>query len=254
MPTHSPPPGSGTGPAPSPTATTGDPLSRRPLTRGVVVATALAFVKTHGMTQLTMRRLGQQLNVEAMSLYHHVNGRADLLEGMVDALVAQVQADPTTRLEPSDGWQAYLQALARSVRRVARDNPQAFPLVATQHPAAPWLRPPLRSLELVEDFLTTLTARGFPDEVAVSTYKTFSSFLLGHLLLEIAGSGNATAQPHLPINEGDAEVPTGDELQNVEDFPVVLRLQHLLAEDRADREFEEALEALLDRLDNQFSQ
>lgn len=204
------------------------------------------------MTQLTMRRLGQQLNVEAMSLYHHVNGRADLLEGMVDALVAQVQTDPTIRLGPSDGWQAYLQALARSVRQIALDNPQAFPLVATQHPAAPWLRPPLRSLELVEDFLTALTCRGFSDEAAVSAYKTFSSFLLGHLLLETAGIGDA--QLEMPINEGDAEVPNADALQNVEDFPLILRMQQLLAEDRADREFEEALEALLDRLDNQFSQ
>src|SRR3712207_7852932 len=54
-------------------------------------------------------------------------------------------------------WQGYLQGLAHAVRRIAIEHPAAFPLVATRHPAAPWLRPPLRSLELVEDFLSTLS-------------------------------------------------------------------------------------------------
>ncbi len=107
-----------------------------------------------------MRGLGQALGVEAMSIYHHVNGREDLLDAMVDALVGEVRVDPDVALGPSDGWQAYLQALARSTRALAVAHPQVFPLIATRHPAAPWLRPPLRSLDLVEDFLSAMTSRG----------------------------------------------------------------------------------------------
>ena len=71
-------------------------------------------------------------------------------------------------------WQGYLQGLAHAVRRIAVEHPAAFPLVATRHPAAPWLRPPLRSLELVDDFLSTLSGFGFTDEQVVGTYRAFS--------------------------------------------------------------------------------
>ena len=92
-------------------------------------------------------------------------GRDDLLEGMVDQMVAQLHLRPDGgRPGPADGWQAYLQWLAHGVRPLARDHPQVFPLIATRHPAAPWLRPPLRSLRVVEDFLSTLVARGFTDD------------------------------------------------------------------------------------------
>ena len=45
-------------------------------------------------------------------------------------------------LTATEGWQAYLQWLAHGVRSLARDHPKVFPLIATRHPAAPWLRPP----------------------------------------------------------------------------------------------------------------
>ena len=141
-----------------------------------------------------MRRLGTELGVEAMSLYRYVAGRDDLLEGMVDQMVEQLHLDPSGgRPGPDDGWQAYLQWLAHGVRQLVQEHPHAFPLIATRHPAAPWLRPPLRSLGVVEDFLTTLVARGFTDDGAVAAYRAFSSFLLGHLLLEAAMLGSRTA-------------------------------------------------------------
>ena len=72
-------------------------------------------------------------------------------------------------LEPrlSETWQEYLQTLAHAVRRIAVEHAEAFPLVAIRHPGAPWLRPPLRSLELVEDFLSTLSEHGFTDKQMV---------------------------------------------------------------------------------------
>ena len=71
-----------------------------------------------------MRQLGKELGVEAMSLYRYVNGREDLLEGMVDHMVAQLQLRPDgDELGPADGWQAYLQWLAHGVRALAREHP-----------------------------------------------------------------------------------------------------------------------------------
>lgn len=147
-----------------------------------------------------------------------------------------------------------LQVTAHSVRQIAIDHPKAFPLIATRHPAAPWLRPPLRSVEVVNIFLTSLIAQGFSDEQAVNAYRTFSSFLLGQLLLESAVRGADTGPAEEPLDEGDAAIPEGDGQMDLRSAPEVLRLRALLSEDRSDEEFEVSLESLLDRLDRELSQ
>lgn len=216
----------------------------------MIIATAIDFVDKRGLTALTMRRLGKELGVEAMALYRYVNGREDLLEGMVDQMVGELHLrSDNALLEATSGWQAYLQWLAHGVRSLAREHPKVFPLIATKHPAAPWLRPPLRSLRVVEDFLTTLISRGFDDNRAVQAYRAFSSFLLGHLLLEAALLGAETGPAEEPLDEGGSDVPNADQNLNLDNFPQIHRLQARLAEDHAAAEFEQALEDLLDRLD-----
>ncbi|UJH69586.1 TetR/AcrR family transcriptional regulator [Ornithinimicrobium sp. INDO-MA30-4] len=86
-----------------------------------------------------MRRLGKDLGVEAMSLYRYVSGREDLLDAVVDALLDGV-TDNIDAQEPTS-WQNYLQLMAHEIRKIAIAHPAVFPLVATRHPAAPWLRP-----------------------------------------------------------------------------------------------------------------
>ena len=66
----------------------GSGTHRAHLTRERIIQVAIEYVDDHGLTALTMRRLGKELGVEAMSLYRYVNGREDLLEGMVDHMVA----------------------------------------------------------------------------------------------------------------------------------------------------------------------
>ena len=129
-----------------------------------------------------------------------------------------------------------------------------FPLIATRHPAAPWLRPPLRSLRVVEEFLTTLIDRGFSDERAVGAYRTFSSFLLGHLLLEASMRGARTAPAEEPLDEGDSDVPNGDQEIDLRTYPHLQRLEPQLSEDHADAEFERGLEDLLDHLDRRITE
>ncbi len=226
-----------------------DACERPPLSRERIVTAAIAFVDRWGLTALTMRRLGTELGVEAMSLYRYVAGRDDLLEGMVEQMVTQLHLDPGSgRPGPGDGWQAYLQWLAHGVRQLVQEHPHVFPLIATRHPAAPWLRPPLRSLRVVEDFLGTLVARGFTDDAAVAAYRAFSSFLLGHLLLEAAMVGGRTA-PEVDIEDAGRSGADTSRTVDLREFPLLRRLEDRLSQDHAEAEFERALEDLLDRLE-----
>ncbi|MCK6066207.1 TetR/AcrR family transcriptional regulator C-terminal domain-containing protein [Microbacterium sp. EYE_512] len=222
------------------------------LSRGLIIETALAQIDRRGAQGLSMRSLGQELGVEAMSLYRHVHGREDLLEGVVALLMENLTSDLDDEL--AEHWQGFLQTVAHHVRQIAIDHPLAFPLVATRHPAAPWLRPPLRSVEVVNTFLGTLIGHGFTDQQAVDAYRSFSSFLLGHLLLESAVRGAETGPVEEPLDEGDATIPEGDGHVSLEAAPEVKRLRTLLSEDRSDEEFEVSLEALLDRLNRELTQ
>lgn len=206
-----------------------------------VVQAALRLIDDEGVAALTMRRLGQELGVEAMSLYVHVRGREDLLEGVVDAVVDNLFVDPEAQRLDADTWQDYLARVARASRRCALDHPHVFPLVATRPPGAPWLRPPLRSLAWVETFLANLESFGFSEDLAVYTYRAFTTVLVGHLLLEVAGLG-AQIGPAPPAPAGH------DETIDLDDYPTVARLKRRLKLDHSGQEFDESLEALMERL------
>lgn len=222
------------------------------LSRELIVETALGQIDDSGTQSLSMRTLAQELGVEAMSLYRYVHGKEDLLEGVVALLMGNLTSSLDDEL--AEHWQGFLQTVAHQVRRIAIDHPRAFPLVATRHPSAPWLRPPLRSIEVVDTFLGTLIGHGFTDRQAVDAYRSFSSFLLGQLLLESAVRGAETGPAEEPLDEGGADIPERDGQIGLDDAPQVLRLRALLSEDRSDEEFEVSLEALLDRLDRELSQ
>lgn len=223
------------------------------LSREAIVDAALAYIDLEGAQGLTMRALGKELGVAPMALYRYVHGREDLLEAVVDLLLEGVRADLDTELAHTC-WQGYLQTLAHAVRRIAVDHPTAFPLVATRHPAAPWLRPPLRSIDLVEDFLTTLKKHDLTDKQIVGTYRAFSSFLLGQLLLESATRGADTAPVEVAFDEGDAQIPNQHGQLDLSDKPEANRLRPLLSEDHSADEFEIMLETLLDRLEMDLAQ
>ena len=213
---------------------------RAPLSRDRIVAPAIDFIDEHGLPGLTMRRLGEALGVEAMSLYRYVPGRENLLDAVVAALTAQLEFDPEVRHVPDAGWEDFLVRLAHGVRRVALSHPKVFPLVASRPLEAPWLRPPLRSLAWVERFLVGLRQEGFDDDSAVGAYRAFTSFLLGHLLLEVSTHG-ADVGP-LDVREED------DEPGALAEYPTVARLRSSLSEDHAAIEFEDALDELVTRI------
>jgi len=218
------------------------PSDRVPLDRQRIIEEALRFIDEAGPAGLSMRRLGQRLGVEAMSLYRYMPGKEDLLDAIVEHLIGGMYADPEVLAEPRDSWQDFLMRLAHGVRRVALAHAKAFPLVASRPPEAPWLRPPLRNLDWVEMFLSGLVSEGFSREAAVAAYRAFTSFLLGSLLLEVAGLG-ADVGPLDTVEDGSRED------LSLEGHPTVKLLRDDLAQDHAAQEFDEALESLLDRIE-----
>ena len=214
--------------------------ARGTLDRRRILDAAVTLIDEHGLRYLTMRRLGTYLGVEGMALYHYIPGREALLDGIVESVIDELYGDPDVHLTGTE-WRRYLTRLAHGVRRIALTHPQVFPLIATRPPAAPWVRPPLRSLRWMESFLGTLQACGFSDVDAVATYRGFSSFLLGHLLLEVSAQGADIG----PVEQEDPGTPNAMDLSG---YPLLARFEPELSQDHSAAEFDEALETLLDRL------
>ena len=217
------------------------PSARQPLDRARIVGAAVSFIDEFGLPGLSMRRLGSLLGVEAMSLYRYVPGRENLLDAVVETILAEMEHDDEILAAPRDGWQDFLIRLAHGVRRVALAHPKAFPLVASRPVEAPWLRPPLRSMAWVETFLDGLIGEGFSDDAAAGAYRAFTSFLLGHLLLEVSALGADVG----PLDVADDGEPRNDRPLT---YPTVERLRGALSEDHSAIEFEESLESLVNRI------
>lgn len=245
----SPPPPSGQDPAAAGTTpsglTAGGATRRRPgLSRSVVLEAAIDYVDRFGLGELSMRKLGASLRVEAMALYRYVDSRDQLLDAMVDRVMDQLYADPDVLLAPDDDWETWLRRVAAGIRRIALVHPQLFPLIATRHRAAPWIRPPLRSLRWIEGFLSGLLSRGFSEDGAIYAYRAFGSFLVGHLLLEVAAEG---VDPVL-VTDPTTTAPDDGPSVDVGAYPTITRLASRLTVEDLGEEFEHSLTNLLERL------
>lgn len=97
------------------------------LSRERVLQAAVALADEAGIEALSMRKLGEQLGVEAMSLYKHVANKNDLLDGMVDRVFAEIDLG-----EAEGGWRAALRRRAGSVREVLTRHPWAMPLMQSR--------------------------------------------------------------------------------------------------------------------------
>ena len=203
------------------------------LRRDLIVETAAAQIDRYGVRGLSMRSVGRQLGVEAMSLYRYVRGREDLLEAVIMVRLTELREGLAG--QAARGWRNYLQAVAEGSRWIAVEHPHTWRLLVTWRPAPPGLRPPLSSLGMVEDLLTTLTGHGFSDNQVVDTYKAFSSFLLGHL--QWRPQSRPRAVPRVLARPLDLTTR-----------PSIERMRPLLRKEQTAEEFGRALQALLDRV------
>lgn len=146
--------------------------TRRPLTRERVLATATGIADAEGLPALTMRRLGAELGVEAMSLYHHLPGKEGLLEGLVEAVMAEV-ASEVERLDVGDDWRARLRGRCLAARQVMLRHPWAPGLIASRRTIPPSLYPHF------EGVLATLVEGGFSYRLAHRALHALGSMVLG---------------------------------------------------------------------------
>jgi TetR/AcrR family tetracycline transcriptional repressor len=217
-------------------------MARQRLRQEDIVKAAIAYIDEFGVQSLSMRRLGMSLDVEAMALYNYVSGREQLVSLAVDELIDDLFDEELMQEQP-ESWEAFLRFVATAMRDLALGHPRMFPLMITQPPEAPWLRPPLRSVRWVDYFLTALTEYGFSDDRVVDTYKAFTSFLLGQLVLEVSAMGIDIAS----TTDADADADS-DEDEGLSGYPTLKQLQAKLAEDHSDREFDDGLDDLIERI------
>ena len=99
---------------------------RAPLSRQRVADAALVYIDDHGLDALSMRKLGAQLDVEAMSLYNHVANKDDLLSAVTDRLYAEILDDYG---DGGQGWRSKARRMAQGYRAAADRHPNAVPLL-----------------------------------------------------------------------------------------------------------------------------
>jgi TetR/AcrR family tetracycline transcriptional repressor len=141
-----------------------------------VLREALRLVDEEGLDALTMRALGKRLGIEAMSLYNHVEGKADLQAGIVGLLWEEVERS----LTDGDGWRDSLRLLARRLRALAIDHPHAFPLLMS---ASAFAEPMLRALGRG---LAVLREAGFDEQRATKALNAVVGYAVGYGAMEIS--------------------------------------------------------------------
>ena len=104
--------------------TRGARRTRTALSRERVLRAGVAFADQNGIASLSMRKLGESLGVEAMSLYNHVTNKDQLLDGMVDLVFAEIDLPPG-----GVDWKAAMRERAESARQALRRHSWAITLM-----------------------------------------------------------------------------------------------------------------------------
>jgi AcrR family transcriptional regulator len=123
---------------PTPPPTDDDRATRRPLSRARILGAAVALADEHGIDAVSMRRLGQELGVDPMSLYKHVANKDDLLDGMIDTVVAEIEPAPNVDGGDADGgWKAVVRGRIMAARATMLRHPWASRVLETREAASP---------------------------------------------------------------------------------------------------------------------
>ena len=196
---------------------------RDPLTRDRVLRAAVDVVDHEGIEALSMRRLGQELGVEAMSLYRYVPSKADLLDGIYGIILAEIVVP-----RAAGEWQTTTRLYARAFRKALVAHPNALSLFATRPAVTP------ASLRHVESGLALLRGVGFEVEDAVSAFQVVVTFVVGHTLSTHAPAGD----------DAERSTPAYRDLEPSE-FPALIEAAATLADRDPDQEFEFGLDVVL---------
>jgi len=165
---------------------------RTPLSSVRVLFAAVAFADEHGIASLSMRKLGDVLGVEAMSLYNHVANKDELLDGMVDVVFSEIEL-------PAGGgdWKTAMRARAQSARQALRRHPWAIALMSTR------TSPGSATLRHHDAVIGSLRAAGFSVAMTAHAFSALDSYIYGFALQEAT----------LPL--GDTEEETAEVAQTM---------------------------------------
>jgi AcrR family transcriptional regulator len=209
------------------------PAARPPLSRQRALSTAVALADAEGIGALTMRRLAQELGVEAMSLYHHVANKDDILDGMVDTVFGEIEL-------PADGadWRTAMCDRARSARAALTRHPWAISIMESRSSPGP------ATLRHHDAVLGSCRAAGFSVAMAAHAFSLLDSYIYGFVLQEV----------NLPFDETDDLEEVVESMMlpfSADDYPhlVELTTEHVLRPGyRYGDEFDYGLGLILDGL------
>jgi AcrR family transcriptional regulator len=206
---------------------------RPPLSRDRVLSTALALADEQGIEALTMRKLGQALGVEAMSLYNHVANKDQLLDGMIDLVFGEIGLPAG-----DEDWMSAMRRRAISARSALSRHRWAIGLMESR------TSPGAATLRHHDAVLGCLRAAGFSIAMAAHAFSALDSYIYGFALQEAGlpfDNGEETADVAAMIL---AHMPPG-EYPNLTEMAV----EHVMRPgyDYGD-EFEYGLDLILDGL------
>lgn len=205
---------------------------RKPLSRERILAAALALIDEQGIEALSMRKLGHMLGFEAMSLYNHVANKDDLLDGILDLVLAEMEPP-----DPAGGLPA-IRASALSAHAALKRHPWA----ATMLMSPGRIRP--ARIAYMEALLASLRGTGFSAGTTYHAYHVLDAHIIGFSLW-------ASTHGKMPEHIEDARA-WFEEMIPVATFPYLHEhgLQHLDDGPLHDvSAFEFALDLLLESLE-----
>lgn len=151
-----------------------EPKIRKPLSRARVLKSAMKLADREGLPALSMRRLGKELGVEAMSLYHHLPGKDGLLDGLAEALSEEIiEAVAARPPEALKDWKADLRSRCLAAREVALRHPWTPALFASRRSI------PAGLLLHVDRIVALLIGAGFSHRITHRALHALSSLMFG---------------------------------------------------------------------------
>ena len=150
------------------------PARRTPLTRDLVLETALRLADQGGLESLSMRKLGQELGVEAMALYYHFANKDEIVDGIVDLVFAEVELPAA-----SPDWRTAMRRRAISLRDALLRHRWAIGLMEARRSPGP------ANLRHHDAVIGSLRAGGFDIAMAAHAYSLLDSYIYGFALTKM---------------------------------------------------------------------
>lgn len=158
---------------------------RSPLSREAIVAAAIELCDEKGFNALTMRALASRVRVEPMSLYHHVANKEELLDGVIDAIFAEMEIPL-----PGDDWKDALRRRTHSARSVLASHPWSVPLLDSR--TTPGVGPEMFAHH--NAVVGSLFDAGFSPSLVGQAYIVLDSYIYGFVIQEDSFTGELTEE------------------------------------------------------------